>query len=95
MPFESEKQHQLFADLVYGEAIDVDAWLDELNADLDIYENDVLKQHKFDEFIERIGLSDVWPLTITGKYKTSLEPMLTSLEFIVDVLLVNASKTGL
>ena len=44
--------------------------IDELNADLDIYENDVLKQHKFDEFIERIGLSDVWPLTITGKYKT-------------------------
>jgi len=44
--------------------------IDELNADLDIYENDVLKQHKFDEFIERIGLADVWPLTITGKYKT-------------------------
>ena len=44
--------------------------IDELNADLDIYENDVLKQHKFDEFIERVGLADVWPLTITGKYKT-------------------------
>ena len=44
--------------------------IDELNAELNIYENDVLKQHKFDEFIERIGLSDVWPLTITGKYKT-------------------------
>jgi len=44
--------------------------IDELNAELNIYENDVLKQHKFDEFIERIGLADVWPLTITGKYKT-------------------------
>ncbi|MDB2379227.1 DNA polymerase, partial [Candidatus Pelagibacter bacterium] len=44
--------------------------IDELNTELNIYENDVLKQHKFDEFIERIGLADVWPLTITGKYKT-------------------------
>lgn len=44
--------------------------IDELNAELNIYENDVLKQHKFDEFIEKIGLADVWPLTITGKYKT-------------------------
>ena len=24
--------------------------IDELNAELDVYENDVLKQHKFDEF---------------------------------------------
>ena len=44
--------------------------IDELNADLDVYENDTLKQHKFDAFIERIGLADSWPLTITGKYKT-------------------------
>jgi len=44
--------------------------IDELNAELDVYENDVLKQHKFDAWIERIGLADVWPLTITGQYKT-------------------------
>ena len=44
--------------------------IDELNAELDVYENDVLKQHKFDVWIERIGLADVWPLTITGQYKT-------------------------
>ena len=44
--------------------------IDELNAELDVYENDVLKQHKFDAWIERIGLADVWPLTITGLYKT-------------------------
>ena len=44
--------------------------IDELNAELDVYENDVLKQHKFDEFVERIGLADVWPLTITGQYKS-------------------------
>ena len=44
--------------------------IDELNADLDVYENDILKQHKFDAFIERIGLSDSWPLTITGQYKS-------------------------
>ena len=44
--------------------------IDELNAELDVYENDVLKQHKFDAWIEIIGLADVWPLTITGQYKT-------------------------
>ena len=44
--------------------------IDELNAELDVYENDVLKQNKFDAWIERIGLADVWPLTITGQYKT-------------------------
>ena len=44
--------------------------IDELNAELDVYENDVLKQDKFDTWIEHIGLADVWPLTITGQYKT-------------------------
>jgi glycosyltransferase involved in cell wall biosynthesis len=32
--FNSEKQHQLFADSAYGEVIDVDSWLEELNAEI-------------------------------------------------------------
>ncbi len=32
--FNSDKQHQLFADSVYGEVIDVQSWLEELNTDL-------------------------------------------------------------
>ena len=32
--FNSDKQHQLFADSIYGEVIDVQSWLEELNADL-------------------------------------------------------------
>jgi glycosyltransferase involved in cell wall biosynthesis len=32
--FNSEKQHQLFADSVYGEVIDVDSWLEELNTEI-------------------------------------------------------------
>ena len=32
--FNADKQHQLFADLVYGEVIDVQSWLEELNTDL-------------------------------------------------------------
>ena len=32
--FNSDKQHQLFADSVYGEVIDVQSWLEELNSDL-------------------------------------------------------------
>jgi len=32
--FDSKKQHQLFADSVYGEVIDVQSWLEELNSDI-------------------------------------------------------------
>ena len=32
--FDTSKQHQLFADSVYGEVVDVQSWLDELNTDL-------------------------------------------------------------
>tara|TARA_Y100000592_G_scaffold38296_2_gene60566 strand:- start:7346 stop:8605 length:1260 start_codon:yes stop_codon:yes gene_type:complete len=32
--FNSDKQHQLFADSIYGEVIDVQSWLEELNANL-------------------------------------------------------------
>ena len=44
--------------------------IDELNAELDVYENDVLKQDKYEAFIDRIGLGDAWPLTLTGLYKS-------------------------
>ena len=32
--FDSKKQHQLFADSVYGEVIDVQSWLEELSSDI-------------------------------------------------------------
>ncbi len=44
--------------------------IDELNAELDVYENDILKQDKYEAFIDRIGLGDAWPLTLTGLYKS-------------------------
>ena len=37
--------------------------IDELNAELDVYENDILKQDKYEAFIDRIGLGDAAPDT--------------------------------
>ena len=42
----------------------------ELNAELDVFENGVMKDEKFYEMVKRNDLLSVWPVTKTGKLKT-------------------------
>jgi len=42
----------------------------ELNAELDVFENGVMKNEKFYELVKRNDLLSVWPVTKTGKLKT-------------------------
>ena len=42
----------------------------ELNAEIDVFENGVMKYTKFYEMVKRNDLLSVWPVTATGKLKT-------------------------
>ena len=42
----------------------------ELNAEIDVFENGVMKYKKFYEMVKRNDLLSVWPVTATGKLKT-------------------------
>tara|TARA_R110000850_G_scaffold29738_1_gene82237 strand:+ start:874 stop:2742 length:1869 start_codon:yes stop_codon:yes gene_type:complete len=42
----------------------------ELNAEIDVFENGVMKYTKFFEMVKRNDLLSVWPVTATGKLKT-------------------------
>ena len=44
--------------------------IDELNKNIDVFDNYVFKQDKFEKLIHRLNLADRWPTTATGKFKT-------------------------
>ena len=44
--------------------------VEELNAEIDVFENGVMKYKKFYEMVKRNDLLSVWPVTATGQLKT-------------------------